>query len=613
MTSDTAPVAREPVGALNASSRYDRQIRVWHEHGQAALERASVCVIGAGPTGTETLKNLVLPGIGAFTIVDGATVCESDVGNNFFLPREGSASATASNNPSNRAAASASALLELNDRVDGAYVPDDPSSFLSDAAGASTFFRRFSLVIATQLGVGSPVMQMIAAGCRDANIPLLAVRSYGLIGTIRVQIPEFCVLDAHEDSPAPDLRLHRPFSALTEFVDSIDLPAITDSTIAAHVPFIVLLVKALTKFRASHEDNLPSSRAEKNVFGETVKSLRPAVCPEFAENMEEALKFANLRLCFGGSADFMSDDLARVLADPRGDPSATVAPKSTSPPEIRPGMDLPSLPSPISLSNRNQDPSPRSTVASDVLADEMSSFWLHVAAVRSFIAANDGQLPLNGVVPDMTADTMSYVTLQRLYASKAESDAAEVLQHAVRVAEQRGESCPCDEQSVKDFCKRLAGIRVLRYRSMEHEFKNVGASGVVESIEMTGASDPTNPNSAMAYYVLMQAVDVFHAEHKRYPGDTKGSEDDDARLLRDGLSEVKSGLGGAGCLATPSLWCDETDEVVRFAGGELHNVASFMGGVAAQEAVKIITRQFVPINNTMVVNFANMTSASFTA
>jgi amyloid beta precursor protein binding protein 1 len=35
---------------------------------------------------------------------------------------------------------------------------------------------------------------------------------------------------------------------------------------------------------------------------------------------------------------------------------------------------------------------------------------------------------------------------------------------------------------------------------------------------------------------------------------------------------------------------------------ELHNVAAFMGGAAAQEAVKVITHQWVPANNTFVYN-----------
>ena len=55
--------------------------RLWGDHGQAALESANVCLLNATATGTETLKNLILPGIGSFTIVDGSKVKGEDVGN----------------------------------------------------------------------------------------------------------------------------------------------------------------------------------------------------------------------------------------------------------------------------------------------------------------------------------------------------------------------------------------------------------------------------------------------------------------------------------------------------------------------------------------------------
>ena len=45
---------------------------------------ANCLMINAGPTGSETLKNLVLPGIGKFTVLDGQTLQTSDLGNNFF-------------------------------------------------------------------------------------------------------------------------------------------------------------------------------------------------------------------------------------------------------------------------------------------------------------------------------------------------------------------------------------------------------------------------------------------------------------------------------------------------------------------------------------------------
>ncbi len=36
--------------------------------------------------GTETLKNLVLPGVGRFTIVDHSIVCAEDSASNWFTP-----------------------------------------------------------------------------------------------------------------------------------------------------------------------------------------------------------------------------------------------------------------------------------------------------------------------------------------------------------------------------------------------------------------------------------------------------------------------------------------------------------------------------------------------
>ena len=44
------------------SRRYDRQLRLWGDHGQRALEAASVCLVRATATGCEILKSLVLPG-----------------------------------------------------------------------------------------------------------------------------------------------------------------------------------------------------------------------------------------------------------------------------------------------------------------------------------------------------------------------------------------------------------------------------------------------------------------------------------------------------------------------------------------------------------------------
>ena len=43
-------------------------------------------------------------------------------------------------------------------------------------------------------------------------------------------------------------------------------------------------------------------------------------------------------------------------------------------------------------------------------------------------------------------------------------------------------------------------------------------------------------------------------------------------------------------------------ELSRFGASELHAVASVVGGVASQEAVKVIARQYEPVDHTYVFN-----------
>ncbi len=126
---------------MNASAKkYDRQLRIWGAHGQAALETSRVCVLGSSCTATETLKNLVLGGIDSFTVIDDVRVQASDLGNNFLLE--------ASALGKSRAAAVTELLLELNESVAGSYVEESPAQLV---ASNSSFFADFQLILATQV------------------------------------------------------------------------------------------------------------------------------------------------------------------------------------------------------------------------------------------------------------------------------------------------------------------------------------------------------------------------------------------------------------------------------------------------------------------------------
>ena len=129
-----------------ASRKYDRQLRVWGAHGQAALEGANVCLLHGGATGCETLKNLVLGGIHSFTVVDDAIVAEADLGNNFMLE------AGSLGQP--RARSVTQTLRELNPSVVGNYIEESPENLV---ASQPALVGTFSLVIASQVSCSATV------------------------------------------------------------------------------------------------------------------------------------------------------------------------------------------------------------------------------------------------------------------------------------------------------------------------------------------------------------------------------------------------------------------------------------------------------------------------
>ena len=154
---------------MATDNKYDRQLRLWGAQGQKALSEAHVLLLGAGPAGTETLKNLVLPGVGRFTVVDGEKVEERDTGNNFFVRK--------SDVGRPRAAATAELLAELNPDVRGAHRVARVSDLVSKEP---QFIRQHTLVVAAQ--VDPQTLQQLGELCWAANLPLVVCRTYGLLG-----------------------------------------------------------------------------------------------------------------------------------------------------------------------------------------------------------------------------------------------------------------------------------------------------------------------------------------------------------------------------------------------------------------------------------------------
>ncbi|MEW5311695.1 MAG: hypothetical protein WDW38_003390 [Sanguina aurantia] len=569
------------IPASNAK-RYDRQIRIWGPHGQARLEKSSVALLNCGPTGSETLKNLVLGGIGSFTIVDGHRVTSTDIGNNFFVHH--------SNLGESRAKVTTELLKELNEAVAGSYVEEDPAVLLDSNPG---FFSEFSLVVATQMR--ETEMLRLEEICEQAKVPLLVVRIYGLVGYLRASLAEHRVIESKPDSAVDDLRMNQPWAELQEFANSFDLSTIDDITLH-HLPYAVLLIKAAAAWRAEHS-SLPSTSKERRDFKESIGNMKRMAgeVPVESENFDEAVKAA-----FQVWTAYAVPSEVRLLLDDE-----------------------------------------QSSVTTD--SDE---FWIMVASLKAFLEhEGSGCLPLDGSIPDMHATTDLYLRIQRLYRECADRDVQAVERHARALLQELGRDAESvSTETVRCFCKNARNLRVVRYRSLREELGAASQRSAALQKALTGES--TAP--AMYFYVLLRAVDRFHVQHGRYPGSHDDTLEDDVTALRAMANQAWRLFGGrhvstpagfvplgpntqseTGVLesALPCCWRaavgvathgappdssaiseDYIVEMVRCGAGELHVMGAFMGGVAAQEAIKLITRQFVPVAGTMIYNAIGCTT-----
>ncbi|XP_058006019.1 NEDD8-activating enzyme E1 regulatory subunit AXR1 isoform X2 [Hevea brasiliensis] len=476
-------------------TKYDRQLRIWGEQGQAALEKASICLLNCGPTGSETLKNLVLGGVGSITVIDGSKVEVSDLGNNFMVDE--------SSVGQSKAKCVCAFLQELNDAVKAKFIEEHPEALIETNP---SFFSQFTLVVATQLVEDS--MVKLDKICREANVKLIFARSYGLTGFVRVSVKEHTVIESKPDHFLDDLRLNNPWPELKSFAETIDLN-VADPVAHKHTPYVIILVKMAEEWAKTHGGSLPSTRDEKKQFKELLKAGMVATDEE---NYKEAIEASFKVFAPRG----ISLDLQQIISD-----SCTEVDSNSS------------------------------------------QFWVMLAA------------------------------LKKIYQAKAEADYLVIEQRVKNILKKIGRDPDgISKTMIKSFCKNARKLKVCRYRLLEDEFSNPSLPQLQKYLTDEDYS------VAMGFYILLRAVDRFTANYNSFPGQFDGEMDEDISRLKTTAVGLLSDLG---CNGSP-LTEDLINEMCRFGASELHAVAAFIGGVASQEVIKLITRQFVPISGTFIFN-----------
>lgn len=210
------------------------------------------------------------------------------------------------------------------------------------------------------------------------------------------------------------------------------------------------------------------------------------------------------------------------------------------------------------------------------LTAESANFWVVANAIKQFYEKHS-VLPLPGSVPDMKSTSAGYIKLQTLYKSKARRDVAEVTE-IVRETEsslKRSEPVPAGE--IEQFCKNAAFVRVLTNTS----------ELLLPELRLQQGDPKTRaklPSVLQNYDTISQVFLAMNVDS--IP---------EGVLLE--LKELEDEIEGG----TLEERIDLTiQDIKRCEGAELHNTSSLTGGMVAQEAIKLITKQYVPVDGTVV-------------
>lgn len=381
--------------------RYDRGIRIWGHDGQAALEEATVCLLNCSATGAEALKNLVLGGINAFTIVDDAHVSNKDLENNFMV--------YPSSIGKPRAQVVTEALKELNELVNGSFVEDSPANIIENNP---VFFKSYTIIIGTQLSERE--MLSLDGICRDSSIPLILARSYGLVGMLRTCLNEHCIVDTKPENVVQDFRFGNPWYALRELASSVHFESM-DAAEHGHVPYGIILVKATEEWNRRYpQRGLPSTFDERQEYKNIIKSWQLKVddCPIPEENFEEAL----LNVTKVWAPTPVPSDIVSILQDEK----------------------------------------------IDTLNGNSETFWIICAGLGRFVREK-GRLPVHPSIPDMHSSTSSYLRLQQVYKEKFEREVARVYSHCQDILKQLClDASTVSLGMVQKVCFHSRSLRVIR-------------------------------------------------------------------------------------------------------------------------------------------------------
>ena len=440
-----------------------------------------------------------------------------------------------------------------------------------------TQLEQYSLVLLVGPVRNARVLESICQHADNSSIPLFYIHCQGFFSHFSVQLPaQFPIVDTHPDpASTQDLRLLNPWPELFEFLEqkTKHLDQLSDHD-HGHVPYLLLLLYFLNVWKASHDGRFPTNYSEKKEFKVLVESG------------------ARTNNSDGGEENF--------------DEAAAAVLKTLNPPSISSGL--------------------REVFEADDcqnLKPTAADFWVIANAIQRFHTTHNGILPLPGALPDMKAQSSDYIQLQNIYKARARSDLAEITRTIRNSEQELGRTPSIEQAAIEAFCKGAQFVKLIHGRPIRvaKSTAEIDWSDRAKTL----SQELQNPDSLLPIYFAFLALDRYQDDIDRIQKLRKPADDQQFNDII--ISRVVSGavpplptFAESAHFSTPAVdpehdpkpWPrfdtpeaqiafeNVVKELDRADGGELHNVAALTGGMVAQEVIKVITKQYVPVDNTCV-------------
>ena len=236
-----------------------------------------------------------------------------------------------------------------------------------------------------------------------------------------------------------------------------------------------------------------------------------------------------------------------------------------------------------------------------------------IRGLREFVRESGGFVPLAGSLPDMHSSTESYTKLHVAFHQKSSQDLhrfSQLVQEEVK----RSEADPIPQSTINMFAKHCNNIAVLKSIPLERELES-GPVGISQLLE-----DLDHP---IHFYMSLIASNEFTDQFKRSAGINPNDCDDDFSQLKkithgildrwcvSGSPSSASSALSLGSSPRSSVRDDILLQFVKYGLSELHPMCALMGGMGAQEVIKILTNQYVPITGSLL--YVGLNSPSVTS